>query len=49
MQGHFSRRVVRGGSWYHEPWYLRSASRYEGGPGIRIYGLGFRVSRTLTP
>ena len=48
MQGHFSRRVVRGGSWY----YSRGTCApppLRGGPGIRIYGLGFRVSRTLTP
>jgi formylglycine-generating enzyme required for sulfatase activity len=36
-----SRRVLRGGSWNHDPWYCRSASRNYG--GSRDADLGFRV------
>jgi formylglycine-generating enzyme required for sulfatase activity len=41
-------RVVRGGSWYASPEYLRSASRW-GPPLDRANYLGFRVGRTLLP
>lgn len=40
-------RVVRGGSWYYDPRYLRSAIRYRTQPDNRYYVLGFRVARTL--
>ena len=42
-QGAF--RVLRGGSWYFDPWVCRSASRLRYGPDIRVYyfGFGFRV------
>ena len=42
-------RVLRGGSWNFEPWYLRSAVRDGGTVGIRNDGGGFRIARTLTP
>ena len=37
------RRLLRGGSWFSDPWDCRSAyrSRYE--PDIQYYGFGFRV------
>jgi formylglycine-generating enzyme required for sulfatase activity/uncharacterized caspase-like protein len=47
--GDCGRRVLRGGSWYIDPWLLRSASRYGYTPDYRFYDLGFRVGRTLTP
>ena len=47
MGGDCSRRVVRGGSWDHEPWYLRSANRGGYASGDRFDHLGFRVARTL--
>ena len=47
--GDCSRRVVRGGSWYGNPRYLRSASRSRDVSGVRGSYLGFRVARTLTP
>jgi len=41
-----SQRVLGGGSWYGNPYYLRSASR--GQPDIRNNNsVGFRVARTL--
>ena len=47
--GDTSLRVVRGGAWYNTPQYLRSANRGRGNSDLRNDGLGFRVSRTLTP
>ena len=41
-------RVLRGGSWYNFPVYLRSAVRLRYVAGDRNYDLGFRVARTLT-
>jgi formylglycine-generating enzyme required for sulfatase activity len=43
-----SDRVVRGGSWYDDPRFLRSADR-GWNPGYRGIVLGFRVARTLSP
>ena len=43
------RRVLRGGSWYSEPRFLRSASRLRVSAGNRDFHAGFRVARTLTP
>jgi len=45
--GDCDRRVVRGGSWGHDPEYARAANRGGIEPGIRKYYLGFRVARTL--
>ncbi len=45
--GDCSRRVVRGGSWFNEPWTLRSANRDWFGPDVRLNIIGFRVARTL--
>jgi formylglycine-generating enzyme required for sulfatase activity len=42
-----SNRVVRGGSWYNTPEYLRSAFRNGSTAGDRRSVLGFRVARTL--
>jgi hypothetical protein len=38
-------RVLRGGSWYSGPQYLRSAGRGDSPPAYRYYFLGFRLSR----
>ncbi len=43
------RRVLRGGSWYDSPRFLRSADRSGDSTGDRDYFNGFRVARTLTP
>ena len=42
-------RVLRGGAWYNEPRYLRSADRDRNLAGDRNANVGFRVARTLTP
>ena len=47
--GDCSVRVLRGGSWYEFPRYLRSADRSRFPTGGRISLNGFRVARTLTP
>ena len=43
-----SNRVVRGGSWYDDAWYCRSARRYEEDPEFRNYFIGFRVVLALS-
>jgi formylglycine-generating enzyme required for sulfatase activity len=40
-------RVLRGGSWYSRPPFLRPACRTWGGPDDRDSGFGFRLARDL--
>jgi serine/threonine-protein kinase PpkA len=47
--GDCNSRVVRGGSWILSPQNLRSAIRAGSSTDSRIFILGFRVGRTLTP
>ena len=47
--GDCARRVLRGGSWSVNPWYLRSAYRSRSSADSRYNSIGFRVARTLTP
>jgi formylglycine-generating enzyme required for sulfatase activity len=47
--GDCSRRVLRGGSWYSNPWNLRAANRGRNSPVFRDSLDGFRLARTLTP
>ena len=42
-----SRRVLRGGSWFDYPWFVRSAIRGGNPSGSRFNVVGFRVARTL--
>ena len=41
-----SYRVRRGGSWFSNASYCRSANRYGFSPDYRYYSLGFRVLRS---
>jgi formylglycine-generating enzyme required for sulfatase activity len=41
------KRVVRGGSWLHPIWRVRSAARLSQPPDYRNFEVGFRVARTL--
>ncbi len=43
--GDQTRRVLRGGSWYGTPQYLRSAERGRYTPGSRDSNTGFRIAR----
>jgi len=42
-------RVLRGGSWFINPRYLRAAYRSSDFSGLRDRSIGFRVARTLIP
>ena len=42
-------KVLRGGSWFNDPRYARSAVRLWFIAGVRDGYLGFRVARTLSP
>ena len=44
--GECSQRVLRGGSWGYEPWYLRSAFRGRGDHSSRYRFIGFRLARS---
>ncbi len=43
------RRVLRGGSWFSYPVFLRSTSRDWGSSSFRSNYIGFRVVRRPTP
>lgn len=45
--GDCSGRVLRGGSWFNDPGFLRSAFRFRDTFDLRDDHLGFRVARTL--
>lgn len=47
--GKKGRRVVRGGSWYGSPGFLRSAYRGWNASDYRVNNFGFRLARTLNP
>ena len=47
--GDCNRQVVRGGSWYNSPAFLRSASRGSYPSANRNDGFGFRIARTIGP
>lgn len=39
-------RVLRGGSWFHDAYNMRSANRDDYLPASRLYNLGFRCAKT---
>ncbi len=47
LSGECEHVVLRGGSWYDTPQYLRSADRSWDTTWLRLYLVGFRVARTL--
>ena len=49
LSGDCDERVLRGGSWYSFPRYLRAACRFRNPFDVRYDTIGFRVARTLTP
>ena len=49
LTGDCSDRVLRGGSWYVMPSWLRAANRARGTTDVRSSFVGFRVARTLAP
>ena len=49
LSGACSERVLRGGSWFLNPRFLRAAYRLWFSTGNRYLIFGFRVARTLTP
>jgi len=46
LDGNCARRVIRGGSWFGYPGYLRSAYRCSASKGFNVKRLGFRLART---
>lgn len=44
--GDCNKRVIRGGSWYNNPQFLRSAFRVSSNQSIRNFNFGFRVLRS---
>ena len=49
LRGNCGVRVLRGGSWFNIPSYLRAANRIRVATGSRGFNIGFRVARTLAP
>jgi formylglycine-generating enzyme required for sulfatase activity len=47
MSGACGERVMRGGSWFSDPWILRSAGRSKSETDERGNDIGFRVGKTL--
>ncbi len=47
ISGEYRARVLRGGSWFNGPRFLRSANRDWNSSVSRNNGIGFRVARTL--
>jgi formylglycine-generating enzyme required for sulfatase activity len=44
---HGCSRIIRGGSWYNLPVFLRAANRFSSDPDYRYFYRGFRVALTL--
>ncbi|MEK9629428.1 MAG: SUMF1/EgtB/PvdO family nonheme iron enzyme [Nitrospinota bacterium] len=39
------RKVVRGGSWYNDVWYLQAGMRFRIAPDVKLNSLGFRCAK----
>jgi len=39
------RKVVRGGSWYNDIWYLEAGMRFRLAPNVKLNSLGFRCAK----
>jgi formylglycine-generating enzyme required for sulfatase activity len=48
LEGNCTRRVLRSGSWYGYPGYLRSAYRCRSGPAFGHRSIGFRLARSVS-
>ncbi len=46
-KGECNLRILRGGSFSNDPWFLRSGFRGRGATNLRSIGVGFRVARSL--
>ncbi|MGB0578024.1 MAG: formylglycine-generating enzyme family protein [Alphaproteobacteria bacterium] len=46
--GNCEERVLRGGSWFIKPWFLRSADCGWDNATVRHSDFGFRIARTLS-
>ncbi len=40
------RKVVRGGSWYNDIWYLQAGMRFRLAPDVKLNSLGFRCAKS---
>jgi formylglycine-generating enzyme required for sulfatase activity len=49
QDGNTSQRVMRGGSWYDIPQFLRAAGRNRSITDNRDVNIGFRLARMLSP
>jgi len=47
QSGYYGQRVVRGGSWNDDVWYLRSSARRPVGPSEKLSTVGFRLVARL--
>jgi formylglycine-generating enzyme required for sulfatase activity len=49
VYGQTSDHLMRGGDFFFDPSYLRSAQRYMLPSNFRNYSVGFRIVRTINP
>jgi formylglycine-generating enzyme required for sulfatase activity len=49
LDGDCSERVIRGGAWHADPWYVRAAKHDWAPPELTTARVGFRLARDLDP